>query len=322
MSDPTVEPELHQRVTKEMDSAMARILLGGVLSVTEADPVKLAWAVSVMRGPAGVGVFITSNEGRGWLPQGIFLPWRVSNPWIWDGIIGGDGNCVSLSWESVRDPVKVLIEFGAIFGPKADAMISALASSGPIDHDLMAQNGDIATAEFVEPCNEFDLRISAADTVDRLGLAGSIDSLKYVAQVRDDEVSACCTALTVDAHRRLSRSTSRSEGSDASRFIREEILHTIQRGGIVSSQLWDNLQAADEILAHHAHQLLKSDDASHREEGAPDDLRRVAVFERRCNEQVLLLAKEPTRQLLRDIVYAHDQILQHPLCGKVLAADT
>lgn len=305
-----------------MDSAMARILLGGVLSVTEADPVKLAWAVSVMRGPAGVGVFITSDEGRGWLPQGLFLPWRVSSPWIWDGVLSGDGNRVSLSWESMWDPAQVLIEFGAVFGPKADAMISALASSGPIDHDLLARNGDVATTEFVEPCNEFDLRIFAADTVDRLGLAGSIGSLKYVAQVRDDEVPACCIALAIDAHRRLSRSTSRSEGSEASRLIREEILHTVQCGEIVSPHLWDNLQAADEVMARHAHHLLNPGDASPGEEDAPDDLLRVAVFERRCNEQVLLLAKKPTRQVLRDVVYAHDQILQHPLCGQVLAVVT
>jgi hypothetical protein len=39
---------------------------------------------------------------------------------------------------------------------------------------------------------------------------------------------------------------------------------------------------------------------------------RAMVWDRRCNELVALLAEEPDRQVLRDAVYAHQEILAHP----------
>ena len=39
---------------------------------------------------------------------------------------------------------------------------------------------------------------------------------------------------------------------------------------------------------------------------------RALVWERRCNELVALLNQEPERQVLRDAVYAHSQIVEHP----------
>jgi hypothetical protein len=44
------------------------------------------------------------------------------------------------------------------------------------------------------------------------------------------------------------------------------------------------------------------------------------IFERRCNELVLLLADEPERQSLRDAIYAHEQIVEHPQFVEIPAA--
>src|SRR5207248_1784596 len=81
------------------DLIIARTLLAAVLAVVEDSVAGTTWAVSVMRGPEGAGVFLTSNEGRGWLPAGLFLPREVSSPWLWDEILDGHGE--GSPWEGV-----------------------------------------------------------------------------------------------------------------------------------------------------------------------------------------------------------------------------
>lgn len=296
------------------DLIIARTLLAAVLAVVEDSVVGTAWAVSVMRGPEGAGVFLTSNEGRGWLPAGLFLPREVSSPWLWDEIIDGHGE--GSPWEGISDPARVLVEFGLAWGPKAGAQISALASSAPIDPGLRARLNDVPMQGQVTAAYDVDLRVPTPDTADRLALTGPPEALESVAAVPDSAVRSRSIELAADAHARVVRSfPSRAEVASA-RLLRESILATVRSGASVPRAQWDALREADDLLA--AVLMTRRVDPGRVELGAlrVDDeaaLLRTVVYERRCNELALLLAAEDsTRQTLRDATYAHAQIVEHP----------
>ncbi|WP_330232511.1 type VII secretion target [Nocardia sp. NBC_00508] len=295
------------------DLVLAKTLLGSVLAAVDS-PVGMAWSVAVLRGPGGVGVFITSNEGRGWLPAGLYLPREVSTPWNWDELLTeGDGS--GSPWEGVTDPARVLAEFGLAWGAKANAQLSALVSSGSIDPGLRSRFSDAAMEGLVGPSYDVDLREFTPDTADRLGLTGSIAALEHVSAVPDAQVRSRCTELAADAHAQVGRSGPVPAEAAASRQVRERILAALQAGRPVASELWNELRDADDLLA--ASMLGQRVDVGRVEIGqlrvdAGLSPLRSMVFERRCNELVLLLADESSRQTLRDAVYAHEQITQHP----------
>ncbi|MBU3066810.1 hypothetical protein KO481_35490 [Nocardia sp. NEAU-G5] len=294
------------------DLMIARTLLAAVLAVVEDSVAGTTWAVSVMRGPAGAGVFITSNEGRGWLPAGLFLPREVSTPWLWDDTLDGAGS----SWEGVSDPARVLVEFGLAWGPKAGAQLSALVSSGPIDPELRVRMNDVPMQGLVGPAYDVDLRVPTPDTVDRLSLAGSPAALERIAAVDDSSVRRRSIELAADAHARVIRSVPSTPELATARRLRENILAAVRAGVPVSRVQWDELRAADDLLG--AALITRRVDPGRVEVGAlrvEDEAGqlRAIVFERRCNELVLLLAAEDvTPQTLRDAAYAHGQVAEHP----------
>ncbi|WP_405136716.1 type VII secretion target [Nocardia sp. NBC_01388] len=302
------------------DLVIARTLLGAVLAAVDAPAIGLSWAVSVMRGPEGSALFITSNEGRGWLPAGLFLPREVSSPWVWDELLGAEGGS---PWEGVSDPARVLAEFGLAWGPKAGAGLSALVSSGPIDSSLRARFTEVAMEGLVGPAYDVDLRTPTDDTADRLGLLGSASTAEMVAAVPDSAVQARTVKLAAQAHAQLVRSQATPPESAEVRVLRDRVLAAVQAGQPVSRQQWDELREADELLA--AAMLSRRVDVGRVDLGAlrideEGSLLRAMVFERRCDELVLLLAQEPSRQGLRDAAYAFEQIMNHPRFVEVPAA--
>lgn len=310
------------------DLVIARTLLRSVLAAVDSSVIGLTWAVSVMRGPAGAGVFITTNEGRGWMPAGLFLPREVSSPWVWDELLGTDADEGS-PWEGVTDPARVLAEFGLAWGAKANAKLSALVSSGPIDPGLRAQLRDVSTEGNVRAAEEVDLRVFTPDTADRLGLFGTMSALEHVSALTDAQVPGRCIELAVDAHVRVGRAGPVPVEAAEARSVRERILAMVQAGQPVPAPWWDDLRDADDLLA--ASMLSRRVDPGRVGIGdlrvdSSDSSLRDMVFERRCNELVLLLEGEPSRQALRDAVYAHEQIIEHPFFveapSAVSAADT
>ncbi|MGW5387315.1 type VII secretion target [Nocardia sp. NPDC003963] len=295
------------------DLVIAKTLLGAVLAAT--DTVGTTWAVAVLRGPAGAGLFITSNEGRGWLPAGLFLPRQVSTPWLWDELLGADGD-IAAPWEGISDPARILVEFGRAWGGKANAVLSALASSGPIDPGLQSRLSDVAMQGLVEAGSELDLRAATPDTTDRLGLTGSVPALESVAAIPDAQVHRRCLELALDAHAQVGRSVPVHFDTSGARAIRDRILARVDAGEEVPQSWWDELRDADDLLA--AEMISQRIDVARVDLGAirvDDEVTalRAMVWDRRCNELVALLAEEPSRQVLRDAVYAHCAILDHPL---------
>ncbi|MFC9897834.1 type VII secretion target [Nocardia sp. NPDC127579] len=296
------------------DLTIARTLLACVLAATDPPGAGVSWAAAVLRSPSSGGtLFLTSNEGRGWLPAGVFWPRALSTPWQWDEQLGI--GALSAAWEEFTDPARILVEFAQAWGPRAGADLTALVSSGPIDSSLRAQLGDAATAGSVGPAPVFDMRMPTADTVDRLGLTGSTEAMEYVAAVPETELAERCLSLAIDAHVRLARTgPAPAEAAEVAQ-LRDRILALLQAGQEVPPPWWDDLRAADQVLAttrpiRHA-RIINSTFDGHAVSGGFDALRSLA-FQRRCTELVLLLNDNPSWRQLRSAVYTFEQVIRHP----------
>lgn len=294
------------------DLVLARTLLGGVLAVVDSSVIGLAWAVSIMRHSGGVNAFITSNEGRSWLPAGLHLPREISTPWMWE--------VADAAWEGVSDPARVLAEFGAAWGRRTGAKVTAIVSSQPIDPAMHAQLREVLMEGPVSASSAMDLSAAAAGLADRLGLVAAPQLLERVGQVPAQGIGSRCIDLAWDAHRRVGQAG--APDSLGLPRLRQRILEAIRQRREVPADWWEELRDADDLLA--ASMLSRRADVSRVALGelrsdadgrsaSETMLLRAMVFERRCDELVLLLAEEPNRQHLRDAVYARGQIVDHPL---------
>ncbi|WP_280415326.1 hypothetical protein [Nocardia carnea] len=161
-----------------------------------------------------------------------------------------------------------------------------------------------------------NLQVLTPDTADRLGITGSVPALESVAAVADSDVRARCVGLAVDAHAQLGRiAIPGYRDAFGTRALRDRILAKIERAEEIPASWWDELREADDLLA--ATMVSQRVDVGRVDLGAirVDDevaMLRALVWERRCNELVALLNQEPDRQVLRDAVYAHSQIVEHP----------
>ncbi|WP_459549680.1 hypothetical protein [Nocardia sp. X0981] len=306
------------------DLALARTLLGGIRAATDSWVVGVDWAVGVLRHPSGVSAFVTSNEGRGWLPARLYLPGEVSLPWLW-AVAGESG------WEGVADPARILVEFALAWGTKSGSKLSALASSQPIEPGLGRQLTTVALAGSVGPSDVMDLRTPAPGTMDRLGLTAAPRLLDRAAKVPDNVVAVRCLELAVDAHIRVERADLPTVDAMGAPEIRLRILRALRDGRDFAASWWEEIQDADDLIAatvlgHRADtsRVALGDlrpSAADLEPESELSVLRALTFQRRCNELVLLLAEERTRQTLRDAMYAHAQILAHPLFTRPAAAE-
>ncbi|MGH8883247.1 MAG: hypothetical protein ACRD0P_38880, partial [Stackebrandtia sp.] len=239
----------------------------------------------------------------------------VSTPWLWDELLRTEDSPGS-PWEGVSDPARVLVEFGLAWGAKANAQLVALVSSGPIDPGLRAHLNDVPMEGMVGPSYDVDLRVFTPDTVDRLGLTGSVPAIESVAALPDTKVRARCLELALDAHAQLGRAVTAPVESAGVRSVRDRILARLQAGAEVPRDWWNELRDSDDLIA--AAMVSRRVDVGRVGLG---DLRvddeaailRTLAWERRCNELVLsLVDEELNRQSLRDAVYTHEQVVQHP----------
>lgn len=305
------------------DLVLARTLLTGVLAAAGARPgqsmMALGWAVSVMRGPGGVTVFVTSNEGRGWLPADVYLPRGVATPWQLDRVLGR----VMSAWEGVADPARVLVEFAHLWGERSGATVTALVSSGGIDDRLRAKVGDARTQEHVRAASDpdsaggLDLGSPSQDLVDRFSLAepgsaaGQADTGSYewcldVASQTDAGV----TRVVGTGLERMVRDV-----GDA-RALRVRIVNALRSGNDVPDQWWEDLWGADVLI--EAAMMFRRVDVGRVDVGdvrvdpAVATVLRDLAFERRCNELVMLMARDRSPQLGRDVAYARGHVTGHP----------
>ncbi|MEV6072959.1 hypothetical protein AB0L82_40985 [Nocardia sp. NPDC052001] len=292
------------------DSALARTLLRSILAVVDCSPIAPAWAVAVTRHASGVSAFVTSNEGRGWLPAGLYLPRTVSTPWVWQA-------ARDAAWEGVADPARVLVEFGRAWGRTSGAEVSAVASSLVIDPILRAALPSVRFEGGVGPSPELNLGVPAPDRRDRLEVTASSRLLDRVMAVQEPTIGLRCTELARDAHARVARAIPDPLHAMGTPALRQRILAALRNRAPVPDEWFEELRDADDLLA--ASTVSKRLDVSRiplgelrfEQSGEPAVLRAIQL-QRRCDELVLLLAQTPDRQCLRDAVYLHAHLAEHP----------
>ncbi|BDT92419.1 hypothetical protein IFM12275_23950 [Nocardia sputorum] len=301
------------------DLALARTLLAATLAAVADSAPGLEWAVAVARTPAGPLVMLTSSEGRGWLPAGLFLPSEVTLPWKWDSLLDMAGREAIARWEGTADPARMLAEFGLLVGRRRRVRISALVSSASIPDGLFAALGDdVAIEGWVSAAESVvDLTAPGVGLVDRLALAGSDELLRQAATVPNTEIRAKCLELAWAADALVGAAVSGIDGKISThRVRRREILDALHSGVPVPASWWDQIRAFDDMAA--AALRAQHVDVSHFPVGVGRDVVGTEAllgvfFQRRADEMLLMLAAgEPDRQNLRDALYAYGQIVEHP----------
>jgi hypothetical protein len=283
------------------DLVLARLILGGILDASEAS-VGVEWAVSVVRDEAGPRVVVTTNEGRGWVPAGLYLPDNVSLPW---GMPEMDA-----AWEGIADPARILLESAKIDGRQTGANLTALVSTAPIDNRLEQLSPNTSMEGSSTGTPGLNLSTPAPDRLDRLALAGG-----------EPPAPAAAVAVARDTHVRVTRTVQVGvPEAIAVRRLREQVLSALESGRGVNPETVQKLRDADDLLAT----VLVSRRADVSAVAVGDvrampesDIVRAIAFERRCDEQLLLLADAAaaggiTAQQLRDIGYATGQVVDHP----------
>lgn len=304
----------------EDDLMLARTLLAAILDAVDDSALGLEWAVAVARTPAGPMVVLTSTEGRGWLPPGLFLPSEVTLLWQWSSLVGAAGREVFAALEGTADPARMLAEFGLMMVRRGPIVPSALVSSAAIPDGIRAAvGGNVAIEEWVSAAESaVDLTAPGVGLVDRLALAGSDELLSQAATVPDTEIRAKCLELArvADARVRSTAISGLDEATVTRRALRHRILDVLDTGQPVPANYWDQLRAADGMAAaSHSTRVHVSlvPVGGVRTVTSDTEAVRAMVFERRADELLLLLAAgEPDRQTLRDALYAYGQIVEHP----------
>ncbi|MBF6074945.1 hypothetical protein IU498_09935 [Nocardia beijingensis] len=303
----------------EDDLLLARTMLAAILAAVRDSAHGLEWAVAVGRAPVGPIVLLTSTEGRGWLPPGLFLPAEVAIPWRWDFILNSAARDSMAALEGITDPARILAEFGSRGTRRRNIRISALVSSAAIPGNVRAALGDdVAVEDWVNAAESaVDLTAPGAGQVDRLTLAGSDELLEQAAAVPDAQIRAKCLELARAAHAGVQAAVSGVDGEiSGNRVVRQRILDAMSAGRPIPMSWWDGVRAAHERAA--AELRSRRLDVSGVPVGARLDIAgtealRAAVFERRADELLLLLgAGGADRQTLRDMLYSYGQIVEHP----------
>ncbi|MET8874546.1 type VII secretion target [Nocardia sp. NPDC004604] len=315
----------------EDDLVLARTLLAATLAAVHDSARGMEWAVAVGRASAGPIVLLTSTEGRGWLPPGLFLPLEVTVPWRWFAHRAADREAIA-ALEGTADPARMLAEFGYLVARRKDVWISALVSSAVIpDGVRAAMHGDTAVEEWVSPAESaVDFTAPGPGLVDRLALAGSDVSLHQAATVPEPEIQAKCLELARAADARVRAAVSGVDRETvARRARRRQILDALHAGQPVPVSWWDQMRAADDMTASALWSRrvdVSSVPVGGVRPGVSTEALRGMVFERRADELLLLLSVgEPDRQTLRDALYTYGQIAEHPLlpeAARVAAVET
>ncbi|MFI6361123.1 type VII secretion target [Nocardia sp. NPDC050630] len=314
----------------EDDLVLARTLLAATLAAVRDSARGMDWAVAVGRASSGPIVLLTSTEGRGWLPPGLFLPMEVTLPWRWDFTLRTTGQEAIAALEGTADPSRMLAEFGYLMSRRKNVWISALVSSAAIpDGVRAAMGGDTAIAEWVSPAESaVDFTAPGPGLVDRLALAGSDELLRQAATVPETEIRAKCLELARAADTQVRAAVSSVGGATVThRARRRQILDALHAGQPVPVSWWDQMRAADDITASALWSRrvdVSSVPVGGVRPGVSTEALRGMVFERRADELLLLLAAgAPDRQTLRDALYTYGQIAEHPLlpeAARVVAA--
>ncbi|MFQ6226957.1 type VII secretion target [Nocardia sp. NPDC002869] len=297
----------------DTDLDLARKQLSTIINSAPDIP-GLDWAVAVMRAGDLVQTFVTSNQGRGWLPAGAQFPSTIATPWAPKIANTLDG--VETAWEGAADPARILVGFGSVWGARHNSRMTALVTTGTVDVSLRGAVPDAAAEGAITPgLYPID---TTARLVDRLGIYSSDGLDPAIDTVPDTMISVCIAGLASDAHARLGRQN--RDGGELHK-LRERLLTRLDRGQTVPSAWWAELRhSGANGPVHHLGTAVFS--GAEPLPGQASEATRILTLELRAVELLLLLADKPSRQLLRDAAYSYAQVVNHPLLAAGSSAAT
>ncbi|MDR7171203.1 hypothetical protein J2W56_004962 [Nocardia kruczakiae] len=316
------------------DLTLARTLLSAVLFAIGDTAPGIEWATGVVRNRKGAVVLLTSTEGRGWLPPGLFLPSEVLIPWQWDSILDAEGRAAITTLESSSDPARILTEFGHHAYRNNRGRLYALASSTTVDDFLRSTlGGEVAVAEEVTASEAaVDLSRPGIGLSDRLDMCGSRVSRQRAAEIPDSDIHAACLHFASTADELVRQVVSdAAAGNSTQRVHRLRTLESLRAGQKLPAYAQENsavparpdiaLSTAVFAPPAAAPSVFASQVVSAGADRLSPDVnrRRSRTLERRADELVSLLStRNSDRATLRDVLYVHDQIAEHPQLQSML----
>ncbi|MBF6144998.1 hypothetical protein IU505_06735 [Nocardia nova] len=317
----------------EDDLTLARTLLSAVLFAVGDSAPGVEWATGVVRNRKGAVVLLTSTEGRGWLPADLFVPSEVLIPWQWDSILDAEGRVAMTAFENNSDPARIVTEFAYHAARAKRGHLRALASSSGVDDYVrVTQGNEVAIADMVVATEtSVDLSSPGAGLFDRLDAGGSATSRQRAAEVSDSDIRAVCLQLARDAD-----ALARQAMSDATpevwaqRIRRQEVLNSLGAGDRAPANARPLSPPADKdgiapfsaVFAPPGSSRPAATSAvisSSVSLPSDVDMKRSRTFERRADELIsLMLTGKNDRRMLRDVLYVHDQIAEHPQLRSVI----
>ncbi|WP_063062165.1 type VII secretion target [Nocardia sienata] len=301
-----------KNTSDDTDLDLARKQLSTIIN-TAPDIPGLDWAVAVMRAGDLVQTFVTSNQGRGWLPAGAQFPSTMATPWA--PRIANTLDGVETAWEGAADPARILVGFGSVWGARHTSRMTALVTTGTVDMSLHGAVPDAAVEGDITPgLYPID---TTARLVDRLGIYSSDGLDPAIDTVPDTMIRACVAGLASDAHARLGR----RNRDDELHKLRERLLTRLDRGQTVPSAWWTELRhsVATGPRQHRGTAVFSGTEPL---PGRAPEATRTLALELRAVELLLLLDGKPSRQLLRDAAYSYAQVVNHPLFAADSSAAT
>ncbi|WP_416566296.1 type VII secretion target [Nocardia testacea] len=218
----------------DTDLDLARKQLSTIINSAPDIP-GLDWAVAAMRAGDQVQTFVTSNQGRGWLPAGTQFPSTIATPWA--PKIANTLSGVETAWEGAADPARILVEFGSVWGARHTSRMTALVTTATVDMSLRGAVPDAAVeGDIIPGLYPID---TTARLVDRLSIYSSDDLDSAIDTVPDTMIGVCIAGLASDAHARLGRQN--RDGGEL-RKLRERLLTRLDQGQTVPSAWWAELR--------------------------------------------------------------------------------
>ena len=109
------------------DAAAAKELAWKLQHAAQAVNYPIEWAVGVFRSPSGTETVITSNDGAGYIPAGVFVP-RSVRVLATDPLVDDHFRQLWFGWS---DPARVLVEYATLRAELGWRLVAA-ATTGPL----------------------------------------------------------------------------------------------------------------------------------------------------------------------------------------------
>ncbi|MDO3042037.1 hypothetical protein [Mycobacteroides abscessus] len=203
----------------------------------------LDWCVAVFRSEGVTETVVTSNEGAGYIPVGVFLP-RSARHLFSDPLVGGD---FQDQWFGYTDPVATMMAYAELRRGEDGALpVHALAASSLMGGALAV--AEEAGVEHLHLCDRSESPYEGSNVdfvLDELHMhrLGVVDPQLSSWMHADDRTLAEITARADELSTKAFHATSARLGSSQIMIpvIGAAVFNQLSNGEVVDDSLWDEL---------------------------------------------------------------------------------